>query len=374
MKIKINPFLLFCLLIAALTSCKSHEDYYPVGCCTPLTGENAHFGQSTQNGIKLALEEINKDSAFIKKPIRVFFEDDKMSAKEGGFAINKLISIHKTPIILGPFGSSVVKAVADIANKNKTIIISASATDPEIKYSGDYVFRTVPSNDQQGSDIAKFALDSLKLKTAVIFYLNNDYGISNKNSFKETYESKGGKILKILSFEPNSIDFKTQLIVIKESNPEIIFFPDHYKESAIILKQAKEIGIHSQFMGGDGAFEDQLLELAGDAAENAIFTTMSLDRKNHDKKIKYFQSRYKKEFSIENDIYATYAYETMKVIAEAIKKSPKYNSESLKQTLLNPNFSYNGLTGTTKFDSLGEVKKEFDFYIVKNNKFNLIQK
>ncbi len=373
MKIKLNSFFLCCIGLLILTSCGQKENYYAVGCCTPLTGENAHFGNSTQNGIKIALEEVNKDPFFVKKPIKVFFEDDKMSGKDGAFAINKLISIHKTPIILGPFGSSVVKAVADIANRNKTVIISASATDPEIKYSGDYVFRTVPSNDQQGSDIANFSIDSLKLMHADILYLNNDYGISNKNSFKDTYERKGGKINKILSFEPNSIDFKTQLVIIKESNPDIVFFPDHYKETAIILKQAKEIGIKAQFIGGDGAFEDKMLQLAGDAAEGAIFTTMSIDRKNHSAEINNFQSQYKQLFGSENDIYAVYAYETMKIIAEAIKKTPMYNSESLKQILLDSTFTYDGLTGITKFDQNGEVNKQFDFYNVSNGKFELIK-
>jgi len=116
---------------------------YVIGCSAPLTGDGANYGRSVKEGVDLATEEINRED-FLNNPLKVIFEDDRMNPNDGVNAINKLILTDKVPVIIGPFGSSIVMATAPIADKNGTVIISASATADAIKDAGDYIFRITP--------------------------------------------------------------------------------------------------------------------------------------------------------------------------------------------------------------------------------------
>ena len=145
-----------------------------IGVLTPLTGGEANYGRSTKRGVDLAIEELNnrmKEKGIVFSAV---YEDDQMSPKVATSAIQKLISVDKVPVIIGPFGSSVVLAVAPIAERNKTVIISASATADAIADAGDYIFRVVPPNRRQAQDVANLVWNKLKAKRASILYLNND--------------------------------------------------------------------------------------------------------------------------------------------------------------------------------------------------------
>lgn len=128
-----------------------------IGCITILTGEVATYGRETKQGLDLAIDEANKSGILGGKKIKVIYEDDQIDPRIGTQAINKLITIDKVPIIIGAFSSRVTLAIAPIAERNKTVLLSASATADSIKDAGDYIFRIVPANKIQGAAAANFA-------------------------------------------------------------------------------------------------------------------------------------------------------------------------------------------------------------------------
>ena len=374
MRIETYLFLAFIVINCFLMGCageKASETVYHVGVITPLTGEGASYGKSTMQGVNLAVSEINA-SSFLDKPLEVIPEDDRIDARTGVNALRKLVDVDNVPIVIGPFGSTVVLAVSPIAEQTQTVIISASATADEIADAGDFVFRITPPNSKQGSDVADFSLNTLGSQTAAIIYQNNDYGITLKDAFETRFKELGGEVLAVESAEGGSTDFRTQLSKIKQSQPDVIFFPLHHTESGLTLKQARELGIEADFISADGAMTSELIEIAGEAAEGTYYTTLALGFGVADSLIVAFNENFEETYNEEPGVYAAYAYEVTKLVAEAIKNAG-YNAEDIRDYLysVNGDNSFFGITGTTAFDNKGEVNKSFYVYEVRNKEYVL---
>lgn len=371
---KLLAIVISCFAVTFFNSCNNtNNSSINVGVLAPLTGDGANYGRSTKEGIDLAIEEINNEK-FLDKPLKVIYEDDKINAADGVNAINKLINVDKVPLIIGPFGSSVTLAVAPIANNNKVVILGASATADNIKDAGDYVFRITPPNSKQGSDVATFCISKLQAKRAAIIYQNNDYGTTLKTAFENKFKELGGEITISDGVDLGIKDLKTQVLKIKDSKPDVIFFPLHVAEAALLLKQSKELGLNAKFISCDGAMVEDLLKGAGDAAEGTYYTSLALGYGVSDDSINKFNENFKKKYNKEPDVYAAYYYDATKIAANAIKNGG-YNADGIKNYLysLSGDKSYKGISGITGFDNNGEVSKSFSVYEVKDGKFSVIK-
>ncbi len=252
--------------------------------------------------------------------------------------------------------------------KNKIVLISPTCSNNKIKLAGDYVFRIWPSDAYQGKVIADFLFNTLRKRNVAVIYIMNEYGTGLKDEFVNNLESLGGSVVAIEGFKQGETDFRSILARIKEATPEAIFLSSHYKESALILRQAKELGIESQFIGGDGNFAPELIDLSGGAAEGMIVTNMKWSPGSSDPIVKNFVIKYKEKYGREPEVYAAAGYDCLKVVADAIAKGG-YNSEGIKNALYNIK-EFEGVTGKITFDEFGEIaEKEYEKFIVKNGKF-----
>jgi branched-chain amino acid transport system substrate-binding protein len=368
MKLRI---LMLLLLAVALDGCGPKDDAtIRIGCLTPLTGEGATYGRSTKQGVDFAVSEINK-SGYLSKPLEVIFEDDRIDPKVGVNAIQKLINVNKVPVIIGPFGSSVVLACAPIANQNSTIIISASATADNIADAGDFVFRITPPNSKQGHDIADFCKAKLNAKRAAIIFQNNDYGVTLRDAFQKRFSEIGGSVVSMEGMDGGASDARSQLTKIRDTNSDIVFFPVHQTEAAIVLKQARELGVVAKFISADGAMTPELIQNAGEAAVGSYYSTLGLGYGVADDKIAAFEKAFAEAHGGEKPgVYTAYYYEVTKIIAQAIKEAG-YDGKKIRDYLysLNGSKAYQGITGTTSFDVKGEVDKPFYIYSVQNGQY-----
>ena len=203
-----------------------------------------------------------------------------MDAKEGVNAISKLINLDKVEVVYGAAASSVTLAIAPEAEKNKKIVFSSISTADDIRNSGDYIFRNVPSNFIQGNTAADFLIDNLGIKDIAVLKENDDYGISIAKSFVNKVAQRNGAIKAEESYISTDTDFRTQLLKIKDSDAKAIFIPGNYEESAMILKQAKELGLIMPIIGGDGSYSDDLIKVAGEASERFYCTHFGIDKQN----------------------------------------------------------------------------------------------
>jgi branched-chain amino acid transport system substrate-binding protein len=371
MDMKRLSFIISIIATCFIVSCNNKQDTIKIGCLTPLTGQNnvAEYGKMAKMGIDFAISDFNKKS---KTKFEIIYEDTKLDAKTSVGAINKLV-FQKIPAIIGPFGSNETQAVAKIANDNKIVILGASAAADSIKYAGDYVFRIISNNTMQGKSIAEFAYNELNKRRAALFYLNNDYGISLKNSIEQIFTSLGGKIVFVAGSDAGNTNFTASIAKLKKQDIDVVFFTLQ-DESKVFLKRLSENAFDNiDKLTGDGAKLNVVIEDAGNAVKNCYFFSFGLDINNE--KYEDFENRFKNVNGFAPDTYTSYYYEATMILLNTIGNQKSISGEEIKNLLygITKDKPYYGITGETYFDSYGEVDKSFSIYQAVDNKFIFIK-
>lgn len=346
---------------------KEKEEVIEIGAILPLTGDIAIWGNNTKEGIELAVERLNKNGGVNKKKIKVIYEDNQGSISLAVTSLKKLIHIDKVPAVIDDSMSSITLAMAPIAEKSKTVLLSTGATAPQISMAGEYIFRIWNSDAVEGKFIANFACENLGLKRVAIFYINNDYGKGLKEVFAKHFSAKGGNISISERFEQGATDFKTQLLKIKEMKPDALYLVGYPKEIPLVLKQLKEMGISIRVLSSV-AFEDpHVITIAKDAAEGVIYPYPAPPTKEA-WAVQEFLSSYHKKYGKDPGITCDVGYDAINLIAEALKLSNGYSGKDIKKGLMKI-VNLQGASGLITFDENGDVNKPMGFKIVKNGEF-----
>lgn len=337
-----------------------------IGVLAPLSGDASIYGINVQKGIFLAVEEINNKGGINGKKINLIIEDSLCNANDAILAYNKLKNINNVSFIIGAVCSSETLGVAPLAQEHKTILISPASTNYLISESGDYIFRTVPSDAMQGKAGAEFAYNE-GYRKAAIFYLNNDYGDGLKKVFQTSFENLGGEIVSVESHFFGDKDFKTQLTKIKTKDIDVLYVPSMTFEAGLIIKQAYELGINIQIIGTETYFDELFLNTAQEYANGVIFTSFS---EYQGDEASIFLNKYKEKYNEDMGIFADYGYDALYALYYALKECRDLNVDCVKNSLYNIEFI--GATGKIDFDERGDVKdKEFLIYVVEDGKFKL---
>jgi len=197
--------------------------------------------------------------------------------------------------------------------------------------------------------------------------MNNEYGIGLRDVFSGEFTKLGGTILISESYEQGGTDFRTQLTKINNKAPDAIFMPGLAKEMALILKQAKEMGINAQFLSSEVFYSPETLELAKDAAEGVVVSGTAFDIDVEDSTLQAFVKKYQETYGTKPDQFAATAYDVLKILAVAMEKGG-FDGEGIKKGL-DTIKDYRGVTGDTTFDENGDVSKPYNIYWVQNGKF-----
>jgi branched-chain amino acid transport system substrate-binding protein len=358
-------------IVLVVTQTKREPEEIKIGAILPLSGEGAKYGMATKRGIDLALEEINRNGGIHQRKIIIIYEDDRGEPKSGVSCINKLIQIDKVPCILGPIYSSVALAVAPIAEREKTVLLSPAASTPALTRAGDYIFRNVLSDLYEASALAKFVYTHLGFRRVSILYINNDFGLGHKESFASKFETLGGRIIATESFEQDATDFRTQLTKLGKANPEAIFLVG-YREMGRVLRQSSELGTNLRFLS-ISMFEDpEILEIAGGAAEGVYYSLQTFDPQSAEEIIRKFVLNFKSVYNQEPDIFAGLGYDAMNLLAIALEKGGS-DPEKIKNTLYTIK-DFPGVTGKTTFDQNGDVQKTVSIKKVENGHFIWVER
>ncbi|KON70224.1 MULTISPECIES: ABC transporter substrate-binding protein [Peribacillus] len=343
-------FLSLSLVAGALAGCNSDSktssssggsstsgDTIKIGANLELSGGTASFGQSAADGLKLAIEEINKEGIDGKK-LEIIKVDNKSDAAEATSGSIKLVSQDKVVAVVGSATSTNTLAQVQVAQDNKVPLLTPTATNPDITNKAgklnDYVFRTCFIDPFQGTVAANFASDDIGAKTAAIYVDSaSDYSKGLAAAFKEAFTANGGKIVAEEAYVTKDTDFRATLTRIKSAKPEFVFLPGYYEEVGLILKQAREDGIDLPFMGGDGWDSPKVVEIAGAEALKNTFITNHYSPEDEDAKIQDFVAAYKKKYNKTPDAFAALGYDTGYYLADAIKRSGDASPEKIRQAL-----------------------------------------
>ena len=309
--------------VASLLSCSSvlFAKEVKIGVIMPMSGPIGGFGQSAVEGLnlmhKLSPKLSNGDD------IKLVLIDNKSDKIESANAASKLISYEKVTAIIGALTSTNTMAMTKIAEQAKTPVVAPVATNILVTNRKDYVSRVCFSDAFQGEVAAKFAINELKLKKAVLITdVKLDYSIGISKVFKKIYTKLGGEIIQTAKINSGDSDFKAMLSNIKALNPEFIFFPIYSAEAGLIAKQAKQLGINAKFLGTDGMTADKVFfEAGGDAIEGFYATDLYSPEvpKTTDLSKKY-EEAYKSELKKDIHTFGILSADAYNVIVNAMNK------------------------------------------------------
>jgi branched-chain amino acid transport system substrate-binding protein len=364
---RLTNIVLFISLVigsAALLQCSKKPEVIKLGFIGPLTGPAASYGVAQRNGIMLAADEINSAGGVNGKKIEVIFEDSQMDPNKAINAIKKLIDIDKVVAVIGETTTGGTLAIAETANRTKTVLLSPSASGAKITEAGDFVFRISPSDSFQAI-VASKLVSEMGLKKGAIVFTNDDWGGGLQKAFQADFTKLGGSILTIEGCTPGTKDFRTQLVKIKSLQPDFIYIPLHPDESAIFLRQVKELKVPGRIIGADNFSEKAILKAAGAAAEGVIFT---MPAEPSGEAYKNFSIKYKAKFNEEASYSSAAGYDSLNILVEAIKKSG-LSGEKIKNALYEIK-DYKGVSGVIGFDQNGDViTKTFEIIQIKDGEY-----
>jgi branched-chain amino acid transport system substrate-binding protein len=330
----------------------------------PLTGDAAVYGQALKKGIDLALEQPTlKASA----RLQLIYEDDRGQAAQAVTAARRLIDVEKVPVILGGAMSSTAESVIPICTENKVVLLSPTATKPSLTRMGHYFFRLWPSDDYDGKIMASVAYSKLGLRRVSILYVNLAYGVGISQVFAEEFKRLGGSILTQDGYNQGTTDFRSLLTKIQAAQPDAIYLPGYVAEISNILKQARELGVKARFLGVNSLYDPKLLEIAGPAAEGAVFTYPTFDASNQQSTTSNFVQQFKAKYGIAPDAFAAQGYDAMRVLIKVVN-NPNLSGDTIRKNILKLG-RFEGPGGTFTFDQNGDVQKELRILVVKNGKF-----
>ena len=339
------------LALAAIlfAGCSKEVKEVKIGIIAPISGEAATFGESTVNGAKLYFDQINEAGGIEGVGKIVYYaEDDKGDPTEGANAYSKVIDQNKVSVIVGTVMSKVSLAGAPIAQNKSIPMVSPTSTNPAVTLVGDYIFRACFIDPFQGFVAAKFATGDLGKKTAAVLYdSGNDYTKGLAEVFRVEFGKMGGTITAYESYAAGTSDFNAQLVKIKGGSPEVLFLPNYYNDSGLIMKQAREMGINSVFIGSDGWDSPDLFKIGGAAVEGGFFVN-HFSKDSSVPAAKKFVADYKAKFNKDPDALGALAYEGAMIVVDAIKRAKSTDPKAIRDAIAST--SLETLTGVIKFD------------------------
>ena len=325
-----------------------------IGQASPLTGPQAHLGKDNENGVRLAIDEINAAGLTLggkKVTLELRSEDDAADPKTATTVAQKLVDEGVVGVI-GHLNSGATIPASKIYSDNNIPQISPSATAVAYTASGfKTAFRVMTNDAQQGSVLGNYAVTKLGAKRVAIIDDRTAYGQGLADEVEKAVKSAGGEVVAREYTSDRSTDFMAILTSIKGKAPDLVFFGGMDPQGAPMIKQMKQLGIHAKFLGGDGMETPAFLKLAGADDEGALASNpgLPLDAMPGGAAFKAkFEAKYGQ---IQN--YAPYAYDATYVLVEAMKRAN--SSDPAKYLAELPKTDYQGVTGRIRFDAKGDL-------------------
>ncbi len=366
-----GKFLTCVVLAAALASCgKKAEKTYLVGVTGPFTGDGAQYGEMFRMAVEMHADEINAAGGINGVPLELEFQDDKGDPKEAANAAQKLGSNPNVLAVVGHFNSSCSLAGKEVYNSMGVLQLSPGSTNVTVCAGGDWTFRNVYRDDFQGQFIAEYIKYVLGYNRVAVFFDNDDYGRGLRDAFAARADEIGLEIVREEAYVRDTQEYTPQLTQIMAKKPDIIFVSGLYANAAMILTQARNLGIETPFIGGDGLLSSDLITNAAKASELTIVTCPFLPSAP-DERTQKFVASFKERYGTEPDCWAALAYDALGIVAEAIREAgpDRKAIRDYVAAMNTPEKGYDGVAGLTYFNADGDCMKPLVVAVVKDGVF-----
>jgi len=360
---------------ASIVSCSksgTDADVIKIGVFEPLTGANGAGGADEYDGIKLANKLF---PTVLGKKVVLVAVDNKSDKVEAANAATVLAQKEKVNAVIGSWGSSLSMSGGPIFAEAKIPAVAVSATNPNVTKGNEYYFRVCFLDPFQGTVGAAYAFNELKAKkVAIIREVSNDYSVGLAKFFVDEFVKLSGDPASIVAtsdYNTGDQDFSAQLTNIKQFNPDVIFAPGNYTESALIIKQARALGMTAKFVGGDTWDENAFLEVGGAAVEGATFSTFFANDVPINKTSEAFLKAFREEYKKEPAAVAALGYDAYMVILDAITRANSAEPQKIRDALTQTK-DFEGSAGNITINAERNADKAAVFKTVKEGKFTFL--
>ncbi|NML48205.1 branched-chain amino acid ABC transporter substrate-binding protein [Ramlibacter sp. G-1-2-2] len=337
----------------------AQETVVKIGHVAPLSGPQAHYGKDNENGVRMAIEDLNAKGVSIggkKVKLEIQAEDDAADPKQGTAAAQKLCDA-KVAGVVGHLNSGTTIPASKVYNDCGIPHVTGAATNPALTKPGyDTTYRIIANDNALGAALALYASDKLHLKNVAIIDDRTAYGQGVAEVFKKTAVSKGMKVVDEQFTNDKATDFMSILTAIKAKNPDAIFYGGMDPQAGPMLRQMEQLGMTNvKYFGGDGICTAEIAKLSAGAKtlENVICAEGGASIAKMPGGTAW-RKRYDEKYPNQFQVYSPYTYDATFVLVDAMQRAgstdPKKYIPFLKKT------NYKGVTANIQFEPNGELK------------------
>jgi len=337
----------FCVVSMMFAGGRRDTNTVPIGMVFPLSGPVAFYGNESRDGALLALEQINAAGGLLGRQLLAISEDDEGNAEITVNAFTKLTTRDGVSHIVGSSTSGPTIAVSTLAQRNRVVLISPSATNINATRAGDYVFRACFIDPFQGVVGADFAFDHLSTRRAAVLYdAGADYNTGLAEAFRNQFSSLGGQVVAFEAYQTGDVDFNAQVTRIRAANPDVVYLPNYLNDVRLQALQLRNLGITAPLVGGDGW--DGLIDLAGDEVLNGFWSAGFASDTTEPRGVAFVRA-FEARFNRPASQFAALGYDAMMLLADGIRAAGTFDSAAVKDAMARINGPY--VTGNIRFDA-----------------------
>ncbi|GHC84348.1 ABC transporter substrate-binding protein [Pseudorhodoferax aquiterrae] len=346
----------------------------PVIGIVELSGAGATAGVNFDNGVKLAVKEINAAGGILGRKVQYTSLDSQTQPGVAKGLAAKAVD-QDVPLVIGPvFSGSILVSMNETRRAEVPNIIGGEAA--AITQQGNpYVFRASFTQAAAMPKVARYLSESLKIKTLAVIYVNNDFGKGGRDMIGKAVEAKGIKVAADISTDQGQVDFSSAVLKAKQSNADALFVYSNEEESARLLKELRKQGYDKPIVGETTLANDKVIELAGEAA-NGVIAHVGLTADAPNPTVQAFAQRYLAEYKVKADHNAMKGYIGMHVARAGFEKVGKIDPKAFAKTLHGLSISadkYPGVLFDLTYDDKGDLDRESFFVRVAGGKTQVIE-
>ena len=344
-----------------------------IGVAAPLTGPQSHYGKGIENAVRMAIEEANASGLVIGgKNIKfeVLAEDDQADPKTATTVAQKLVDA-KISGVVGHMKSGAGIPASKIYMEASIPQISASMT--AVAYTAQSyptTYRVMANDAQQGKVLGEYATAKWGAKKVVLIDDRTAYGQGLADEVEKAVKAGGGEITAREFTNDKAQDFNAILTSAKGKKADLIFFGGMDPQGGPMVRQLKDLGMATKYLGGDGIYSPKFIELAGKSAEGSKASSPGLPLEKMPGGTA-FKTKYEAKYG-QIQLYEPFAYDAANVLIDAMKRAGSTEPNKYLPEMSKTN--YTGVIGTVSFDDKGDIKNgPVSVYEVKDGKWVAIE-
>src|SRR5437016_6940454 len=338
-----------------------------------LSGTGATSGTNFNDGVKLAVKEINAAGGILGRKVE-YTSSDTQSQPQVAKALAMKAKDEGAYVVMGPvFSGSILVSMAE--TRRAEIPNFTGGEGAAITQQGNpYIFRTSFTQATAMPKVARYIKDTVKAKTIAIVWVNNDFGKGGRDTMMKALEAQGIKVAADISTDPGQVDFSGAVLKVKQSNADAVFVYTNEEESARALRELKKQGYDKPIVGETTLTSQKVIELAGDAANGAV-AHVGLTADAPQPTIKAFDERFQKEYKYKTDHNGLKGYSAMYIVKAVTEKVGKFDPKAFAAAMHGVTLStkdYPGVLLDVTFDQNGDLDRESFMTKVVNGKQQVV--